>query len=101
VHYLVTLVEGKGARRPSSWVTLQVLVCNGENFQRKYMEHTGSPGREIHPGAWSLGLKTITQVFFSPREGINEGQTWITVTKTTAGVFHVAMAAGDVQVGSK
>ena len=48
MHYLVTLVEGKGVRRPSSWVTLQVLGCNGEKFRRKYMEHTGDPGRENH-----------------------------------------------------
>jgi hypothetical protein len=49
----VTLVEGKGVRRPSSWITLEVLVCNGENFQRKYMDHTGDPGSERHQ---ELGL---------------------------------------------
>ena len=48
-----TVAEGKSARRPSSWVTLQVLVWNGENFRRKYMEHTGDPGREDHQ---ELGL---------------------------------------------
>ncbi len=49
----MTLVEGKGVRRPSSWITLEVLVCNGENFQRKYMDHTGDPGSERHQ---ELGL---------------------------------------------
>jgi hypothetical protein len=48
VHCLVTLVEGKGARRPSSWVTLQVRSGMVKIFERKYMEHTGDPGREDH-----------------------------------------------------
>jgi hypothetical protein len=48
----VTLVEGKGVRRPSVG-TLEVLVCTFEKFRRKYMEHIGDPGREDHP---ELGL---------------------------------------------
>ncbi len=53
VHCRVTLVEGKGANCPASWVALQVLVWNGENIRRKYMEHTVDPGRESHQ---ELGL---------------------------------------------
>ncbi len=49
----MTLVEGKSVRRPAWWVTLKVLVCNGESFQRKYMEHIVDPGREDHQ---ELGL---------------------------------------------
>ncbi len=53
MYKLVTLVEGKGVRRPFTRETLQVLVCTGEHFRRKYMEHTGDPGREDHQ---ELGL---------------------------------------------
>ena len=49
MHCLVTLCERKGGGCPPSWVTLQVLVSNDENFGRKYMEHAGDPGRENHP----------------------------------------------------
>ena len=38
---LVTPAEGKGISCPASWVTLQDLVCNGENIRRKCMDHTG------------------------------------------------------------
>jgi len=48
VHCLVTLVEGKGVGCHTSWVTFQTLDCNGANFRRKYMDHTGDPGRENH-----------------------------------------------------
>jgi hypothetical protein len=48
VHCLVTLAEGKSARRPAWWVTLKVLVCDGESSRRKYMEHAVDPGREYH-----------------------------------------------------
>ena len=53
MHELVTLVEGKGARRLAGCGTLKVLVCNGEKFRRKYMEHIVDPGREDHQ---ELGL---------------------------------------------
>jgi hypothetical protein len=53
VHCLVTLDEGKSARRPPWWVTLKVLVRDGESFRRKYMEHTVDPGRVDHQ---ELGL---------------------------------------------
>ena len=48
VHELVTLVEGKGARRLAGCVTLKVLVCNCASFQRKYIDHTVDPGRADH-----------------------------------------------------
>jgi hypothetical protein len=41
-----TPAEGKGMSCPASWVTLQDLVCNGENIRRKCMDHTVDPGRE-------------------------------------------------------
>jgi len=46
VHCLVTLVEGKRVGCHASWLTLQALDCNGVNFRRKYMDHTGDPGCE-------------------------------------------------------
>ena len=52
MHCLVTRVEGKGVRRPSSWATLQVRSAMVK-ILRKYMEHTGDPGREDHQ---ELGL---------------------------------------------
>ena len=55
VHELVTLVEGKGARRLAGCVTLKVPVCNcDESFQRKYIDHTVDPGRAGHQ---ALGLE--------------------------------------------
>ena len=57
MHELVTLVEGKGARRLAGCVTLKVLVWNCASFQRKYIDHTVDPGRTDHIRSLVLGVK--------------------------------------------
>ena len=53
VHELVTLVEGKNARRLGGCVTLKVLVCSCASFQQKYIDRTVDPGCADHQ---ELGL---------------------------------------------
>ena len=64
MHSQVNLVEERWSGCHASWVTLEVLDCNGEAFRRKYMEPTGDPAL-----AWALKEAETSSI--NARKGIS------------------------------